>query len=78
MLTQDRYLVNFTKGEVYELNQLGYEIINALLQGKNLNEIVEEISEKYLVSREKVEKDVTNFLQVLQDEDVIEVVEDEK
>ncbi len=76
MLTQDRYLVDFTRGEVYELNTIGYEILKFISQGKELEEIVEQIVESYKVPRETVEKDVQKFLEMLEKEDIVEVITD--
>ncbi len=76
MLTQDRYLVNFTRGEVYELNTVGYEIVKSISQGKEIEELIEQIAESYKVPRETVEKDVQKFLEMLEKEDILEVITD--
>ncbi len=76
MLTQDRNLVNFTRAEVYELNTIGYEIVKSISQGKELEEIIEQIAESYKVPRETVEKDVQKFLEMLEKEDIVEVIPD--
>ncbi|MCD6370889.1 MAG: PqqD family protein [Thermoplasmata archaeon] len=74
MLTEDRYLVDFTCGEVYELNLLGYEVIVMLRDGMEMKDIVKSISAKYSVPVERVEEDVVNFLKMLEEEGIAEVV----
>lgn len=72
---QDRYLVDFTRGEVYELNPIGYELVKSLYAGKELEEIIKQISQMYQMPEEKVEADVQKFLKLLENEKVVEVVE---
>lgn len=59
-------LISFDGG-VFKLNDTSYDIVMLLENGKKYNEIIQYISEKYGVSKNEVEEDVSEFLNELND-----------
>lgn len=61
---ENGYLLSFNGG-VFKLNEISFEIINALDNKKNKDEIVKQLCEKYSVPKEEVQEDVNEFCENL-------------
>lgn len=55
-------IFNPTTGDIFTSNSPGIVIINALKAGKNINDIIVEISSTFDVDDETAEKDIFDFL----------------
>jgi Coenzyme PQQ synthesis protein D (PqqD) len=54
-----------TTGESFSVNPLGMEIINLMKGGKSFNEITAHIAEHYNVDESTAEKDLHDFIEML-------------
>lgn len=54
-----------TTGESFSVNPLGMEIINLMKGGKSFNEITSHIAENYNVEESMAEKDLHDFIEML-------------
>lgn len=58
-------ILDIRQGQIFNLNFVGSRIFELLKSGLNESQIVEEISDKFIVSRDVAAVDVREFLQVL-------------
>ena len=60
------FVFNANSGDSYTINSLGLEVILLLKKGKSKETIVEDLIETYDTNRSVLEKDVSEFLLMLQ------------
>jgi hypothetical protein len=61
-----------TTGESFSVNPIGAEILQLLKQGKQVQEISNELFEKYDADPQTIDKDITDFLEMLNHYSLIE------
>lgn len=59
------FVLNASTGESFSVNPIGVEIINALKQGKSIEEISAELLNSYDVDFNTFEKDMNDFMDML-------------
>ena len=59
------FVLNASTGESFSVNPIGVEIINALKQGKSIEEISAELLNSYDVDFNTFEKDMGDFMDML-------------
>ena len=59
------FVLNASTGESFSVNPIGVEIINALKQGKTIEEISAELLNSYDVDFNTFEKDMSDFMDML-------------
>jgi hypothetical protein len=64
-ISDSGFIFNPSSGDSFSTNQIGLHIINLLKEEKNKEQIIEAISEKYMVDRSNAEKDFGDFLTML-------------
>ncbi|MBP1357079.1 MAG: PqqD family protein [Sulfolobus sp.] len=57
--------------KVFVTNNIGKEIIEKLKEGKNLNQIVDELVKEYEEDSEQIRKDVNEFIEQLKKMDLV-------
>lgn len=57
--------------KVFVTNNIGKEIIEKLKEGKNLNQIVDELVKEYEGDSEQIRKDVNEFIEQLKKMDLV-------
>ena len=65
-------VLDIRQGQMFNLNFVGSRILELLKSGATESAIVDEISQKFEVSREVAESDVREFVEVLKKHDVLE------
>ncbi len=65
-ISDSGFLFNPSTGDSYSLNPVGQEILKLLKEGKNDEEVIEQILENYLTDRDAVEKDLYDFKNMLE------------
>jgi len=65
-------VLDIRQGQMFNLNFVGSRILELLETGATESAIVDEISQKFEVSREVVESDVREFVEVLKKHHVLE------
>jgi len=65
-------LLNIRHGQMFTLNIVGSQILRMLERGWSENKIVEEISSKFGIRSDIVERDVREFLDCLQKHRLVE------
>lgn len=65
-------ILDIRQGQIFNLNFVGARIFELLKSGLNESQIVEEISDKFVVSRDVAAVDVREFLQALISKRLIE------
>jgi hypothetical protein len=61
-----------TTGESFSVNPIGGEILQLLKQGKSIQEISNELFEKYDADPQTIDKDITDFIEILNHYSLIE------
>ncbi len=64
-------LINLESGYYYSLNECGRFIFNLLRKNKNMPEVLEEIKIKFNVSSETANRDLEQFIEELERENII-------
>jgi len=77
ILTEDGFIVNLVKAEVYKVNRTGLEMLKLLQEGKDVKEICRIISQKYSVDIDTVKTDFEKFIVLLGELDIVELIENE-
>ena len=67
------FVLNASTGESFSVNPIGVEIINALKQGKSVEEISAELLNTYDVDFNTFEKDISDFMDMLRFYHVIDI-----
>jgi len=64
-ISEEGFIFDPVTGNSFTTNKTGLFIIQALKEGKKIENIVQMLVEKYEVSKEEAEKDVTDFVEQL-------------
>lgn len=72
----NKYIFNNETGFVFEINDVGYKIIELIKLGKNVNEIIMFISIEYDKEKNELENDIKSFIAQLLDKKIIISLED--
>lgn len=65
-------VLDIRQGQMYNLNLVGYKILELLETGASQSEIVDEISQKFEVSKDVAERDVNEFIESLKQHHLLE------
>jgi hypothetical protein len=76
-LSDTGFLLNPNTGESYSLNPLGVEILKLLNDGKDVQELPGLLSQVYDVTQSTLEKDIQDFIGIMQQFNLIETPEKE-
>lgn len=71
----NKYIFNNETGFVFEINDVGYKIIELIKLGKNLKEIIMFISIEYDKEKNQLENDVKSFISQLLDKEILTSIE---
>ncbi len=71
-INETGFLFNPINGESYSVNPLGAEIIKLLKEGKDFDDIKEVITQKYNVDENTFERDYSDFINILKQNNLIE------
>lgn len=71
-ISENGFLFMPNSGETFTVNEIGSKIMTLLKEGKNENEIIEQLLEEYDVDRTTLEKDMNDFLSQLKNYRVVE------
>jgi len=64
-ISDSGFVFNPSTGDSFSTNQIGVEIINLLKEGKDISEVVNEVTSKYNVEKSNLEKDLGDFFSML-------------
>lgn len=64
-------IVHFESGNYYSLQKVGADIWNCVVEEYTMNEIIQEMTQRYEASQEEIESAVSQFLHELQQENLI-------
>lgn len=70
-ISDSGFLFNPTTGDSYSVNPIGQEIIQLLQNDKSEEEIMKHILDGYMIDEATVEKDLYDFLSMLQNHKLI-------
>lgn len=65
-ISESGFIFDAARGYSYSTNDTGGEILGWLKEGKSKSEILDALMEAYLTDRATAEKDLEDFIQVLQ------------
>ncbi|MEO9256791.1 MAG: PqqD family protein [Crocinitomicaceae bacterium] len=65
-ISDSGFLFNPTPGDSYSVNPIGQEILQLLQDEKSEEEIMKHIVKDYMIDKDTVEKDLYDFLNMLQ------------
>jgi hypothetical protein len=71
-INETGFLFNPINGESYSVNPLGAEIIKLLKEGKDFDDIKDVIIQKYNVDENTFERDYSDFINILKQNNLIE------
>lgn len=71
----NKYIFNNETGFVFEINDVGYKIIELIKLGKDLKEIIMFISIEYDKEKNELENDVKSFISQLLDKEILTSIE---
>jgi hypothetical protein len=69
-------IINLANGVYYSMDKVGGLIWDMVQSGHNLEEIIQGVTERYDVAREKVESDVLELVEEMQRENLVAIAED--
>lgn len=64
-ISDSGFVFNPSTGDSFSTNQIGVEIINLLKEGKEISEVLNEVTSKYNVEKSNLEKDLGDFFSML-------------
>ncbi len=64
-ISDSGFIFNPTSGDSFSTNQLGVEVITLLKEGKNIDQVISSLTEKYDVEKSRLEKDLGDFFSML-------------
>ncbi len=64
-ISDSGFVFNPSTGDSFSTNQIGVEIINLLKEGKEISDVVNEVTSKYNVEKSNLEKDLGDFFSML-------------
>ena len=71
-ISENGFVFNASRGESFTTNPIGSFILELIKEGKNEAEIQEAVLEKYAIDKATCEKDVYDFIKVLQQYNLME------
>jgi PqqD family protein of HPr-rel-A system len=71
-ISESGFVFNPYTGESFSVNSIGYEILKLLRRDLSQDEILQEILNNYEISKEQAEKDVMDFLSMLEEYNLLE------
>ncbi|MDZ7742959.1 MAG: PqqD family protein [Bacteroidota bacterium] len=71
-ISESGFVFNPFTGESYSVNPVGANIFNKLKEGKNYDQIRQEMLEKFQVDAETLERDFSDFISMLKQYQLIE------
>ena len=71
-ISENGFVFNPTTGDSFSVNELGALIINQIKSGKSKDEIVSSISQEYNAEKSTIEKDFSEYLNVLSNHQLLE------
>ncbi len=60
-INETGFLFNPSTGDSFSLNATGQEILTLFKQGKSDDEVIEHITQEYMIDKNSVEKDLYDF-----------------
>ena len=75
-ISESGFIFNPSTGDSFSTNHLGQDIIRLFLSEKTTSEVLHAIQEKYSIDQQTLEKDIADFLYMLQTYQIIK--EDEQ
>lgn len=69
----EKVMMNLNKGEYFMLNTVAADIWDSINEPKTINEVVNELLEKYDIDYKTCEDEVMSFINELNDADLIKV-----
>lgn len=72
-ISESGFVFNPISGESFTVNEIGVSIINQLKKSKNQQEIMISLKEEYKVEHNELEKDFTDFMNILKHHNLITV-----
>lgn len=72
----NKYIFNNENGFVFEINDVGYKIIELIKLGKSINEIIMVLSKEYNKEKNELENDIKSFIAQLLDKEIINSLEE--
>ncbi|OMH40167.1 HPr-rel-A system PqqD family peptide chaperone [Desulfurobacterium indicum] len=76
-ISEEGFIFDPETGNSFTVNKTGLFIINMLKEGKDVEDIVEALTEEFEVDREEAMRDVTDFLEQLRFMGLIDKTEDD-
>ncbi|WP_457568852.1 HPr-rel-A system PqqD family peptide chaperone [Desulfurobacterium sp.] len=76
-ISEEGFIFDPETGNSFTVNKTGLFIINMLKEGKDVEDIVEALTEEFEVDREEAMRDVTDFLEQLRLMGLIDKTEDD-
>lgn len=64
-LSESGFVFNPMNGESFTINETGRHILQLLKEGKDEDEIIEQINNEYQTKKMNVEKDIQDFLELI-------------
>ena len=75
-MDKEKVMLNMEKGKYYNLGEVGGQIWELIKSpGRTMEQIVTELQKEYDLSQEQCQKEVTAFIEKLQQEGIIEIKE---
>ncbi len=71
-VSENGFVFDSKTGESFTVNEVGVEIINQLKKTSSTDELIKTLEEKYEVDSYTLEKSVTDFLNMMQEFNLIE------
>ncbi len=71
-ISENGFVFNPTTGDSFSVNELGALIINQIKSGKSKDEIISSISQEYNAEKSTIEKDFSEYLNVLSNHQLLE------
>jgi hypothetical protein len=71
-INQTGFIFDPTTGYSYNANETAVQIINQLIEGIEVEQVVKQLTEEYEVARDEALSDVAYFLRVLENYNLVE------
>jgi hypothetical protein len=70
-ISENGFVFNASTGDSFSVNELGVIIISLMKEGKSKTEIIDTIATDYNAEKSNIEKDLNEFLKVLQNHQLV-------
>jgi Coenzyme PQQ synthesis protein D (PqqD). len=64
-ISDSGFIFDPSSGDTFNTNDIGIQIINLLKQGKDFNDIMDQLIEDYEVTENELEADLRDYIQIL-------------